>query len=108
MERTFSYEAFLSPLIIGAMALLPSVVLYSNRELSLKQTMLRRALHLLLLELTINGFGYVAGFFADPTMLLPNVLIVFSVYVFTVIFSWILDHRTVQEINRGLRRLQDK
>ena len=106
-ERSLSYDAFFSPLIIGAIALLPSIVLYSGKEVGLKQTILRRALHLLLLELTITGFGYLAGLFTDPSMVLPNIITVLLVYVFTMVFSWILDRRTAQEINKGLKKLQE-
>lgn len=106
-ERSLSYDAFFSPLIIGAIALLPSIVLYSGKEPGLKQTILRRALHLLLLELTITGFGYLAGLFTDPSMVLPNIITVLLVYIFTMVFSWILDRRTAQEINKGLKKLQE-
>ena len=105
-SRTFGYEAFFSPLIIGAVALLPSIVMYAKEELSLKQMLLRRALHLLVLELTITGFGYLAGFFADLMIILPFVLTVFFVYIFTMVFGFILDRRTAMEINKGLKRLQ--
>ncbi len=106
-ERSFSYEVFFSPLIMGAIASLPSIVLYSGKELGLKQTLFRNALHLLLLELTINGFGYLVGLFTDPSMVLSNIFTVLMVYVFTMVFSWILDHRTAREINKGLKRLQE-
>lgn len=105
--RAFGYEAFLSPLIIGAVALLPGFILYSDKELSMKQMLVRRSLHLLVLEATITGFGYLAGFFEDITMVLPFILTVFLVYVFTMVFRLILDRRTAQEINKGLKRLQE-
>ncbi len=106
-ERSFSYDVFFSPLIMGAIASLPSIVLYSSKELSLKQTLFRSALHLLLLEVTITGFGYLVGLFADPSMVLPNILTVLLVYIFTMIFSLILDRKTAKEINKGLKRLQE-
>lgn len=106
-ERSFGYEAFFSPLIIGVVALLPSIVLYSGRELGLKQMLIRRALHLLVLEATLTGFGYLAGLFEDRTLILPFVLTVLLVYLFTMTFRWILDRRTAQEINKGLKRLQE-
>lgn len=106
-DKTIGYEAFLSPLIIGAVAVFPSLVMYSAKELSLKQMLLRRGLHLVVLELTLTGFGYLAGFFTDNTILLPFILIVLLVYVFTLVFNWILDSRTAKEINRGLKLLKE-
>ncbi|MDF2904874.1 MAG: hypothetical protein K0R34_195 [Herbinix sp.] len=106
-ERSFSYEAFYSPLIIGVVALLPSFVMYSYKEISLKKMVIRRGLHLLMLELILIGFGYVSGFFEDRTIILPFILTVFLVYIFTLVFRLILDRRTAQEINKGLKRLQE-
>jgi hypothetical protein len=106
-NKTIGYEAFFSPLIIGAIAVLPSVVMYSTKELSLRQMLLRRGVHLAVLELTLTVFGFLAGFFADITLLLPFIVTVLLVYVFTLVFRWILDNRTAKEINKGLRRLQE-
>ena len=106
-NKTIGYEAFFSPLIIGAIAVLPSFVLYSAKELSLRQMLLRRVVHLAVLELTLTGFGFLAGFFADITILLPFMVTVLLVYVFTLVFRWILDNRTAKEINKGLKRLQE-
>ncbi len=106
-NKAIGYEAFFSPLIIGAIAVLPSVVMYSAKELSFKQMLLRRGLHLAVLELTLTGFGYLAGFFANITILLPFMVTVLLVYVFTMVFRWILDSRTAKEINKGLKRLQE-
>ena len=107
VNKTIGYEAFFSPLIIGAVAVLPSIVMYSAKELSLKQMLLRRGLHLVVLEITLTGFGYLAGFFTDNTILFPFILIVLLVYVFTLVFNWILDSRTAKEINRGLKLLKE-
>jgi hypothetical protein len=106
-NRTFGYEAFFSPLIIGAIAVLPSVVMYSAKELSLRQMLLRSGVHLVVLEFTLTGFGYWAGFFTDITILPPFMVTVLLVYVFTLLFGWILDNRTAKAINKGLRRLQE-
>jgi Flp pilus assembly protein TadB len=106
-ERSFGYEAFFSPLIIGAVAVLPSFVLYSTKELGLKQMIVRRGLHLLVLEFTLTVFGYLAGLFTSLAIVLPFVLTVLLVYLFTLLIRWILDSRTAQEINKGLKRLQE-
>jgi hypothetical protein len=107
VNKLIGYEAFFSPLIIGAVAILPSFVMYSPKELNLRQMLLRRGLHLAVLELTLTGFGFLAGFFANNNILLPFMVTVLLVYVFTMVFQWILDNRTAREINQGLRRLQE-
>ncbi len=105
--RDLGYEAFLSPLLIGGVALLPSIIMYSAKELNLRQMFLRRVMHLLALELLLTGFGYLAGFFTDGKLIFPFILTVFLVYAFTMLFRFILDRRIAQEINLGLKRLQE-
>ncbi|MBP1754663.1 MAG: hypothetical protein H6Q59_1061 [Firmicutes bacterium] len=106
-DTVLGYEAYFSPLIIGAVAVLPSMVLYSRRELSVKGMLFRRALHLLVLELTLISFGYVAGLLTQWTIVLPFVVVVLVVYVFTLLVHYLIDSRTAVEINKGLRRIQE-
>lgn len=106
-DAILGYEAYFSPLIIGAVAVLPSIVLYSRRELSLRGMLFRRALHLLVLELTLLGFGYVTGLLTEWTIVVPFVAVVLVVYVFTLLIDYLMDSKTAVEINKGLRRIQE-
>jgi uncharacterized membrane protein YesL len=106
-EELLGYDAFFSPLILGAVAVLPSFVFYSRRELSLRQMLIRRVIHLVVLELTLVGFGYIARLLTGLNITISFVLIVFAVYVFTLIIRWIIDSKTALEINLGLKRIQE-
>lgn len=105
-EATFGYEAYFSPLIFGAVALLPSLVLYSRRELTLKRMLLRRVLHFITLELTLLLFGYLFGLFDGTEVAISFAFSVFVVYLFTFIVEWVMDSKTAGEINEGLKKLQ--
>lgn len=103
---TFGYEAFYSPIIIGIIAVLPSFVLYSKKELSLKQMLLRRILHFIVLEMILIGFGYLTKILRDTNVTISFALSVFIIYLFTNFITWIIDSRTANEINVGLKKLQ--
>lgn len=105
-EATFGYEAYFSPLIFGAIAVLPSLVMYSGRELTLRQMLFRRVLHFVLLEAALLSFGFLSGLFQDNNAAVPFALSVFVVYLFTNIIRWMIDSRTADEINEGLKRIR--
>lgn len=104
-EATFGYEAYFSPLIFGAIAVLPSLVMYSGRELTLKQMLIRRIFHFFLLEAALLCFGFLSGLFRDNGAAIPFAGSVFVVYLFTNIIRWVIDSRTADEINEGLKRI---
>jgi hypothetical protein len=47
-EQKFGYEAFLSPLLFGLLTVLPTVIMYSPKELTIRQLLFRKAIQLLL------------------------------------------------------------
>jgi hypothetical protein len=104
---TFGYEAYFSPIIFGAVAVLPSFALYSKKELTFRQMFVRRMLHFIVLELTLLGFGFWAGLFSSIDVAAPFALSVFVIYLFTYVIQWIIDSKTAGEINKGLKRLQE-
>lgn len=102
----FGYEAFFSPLIFGLVSLIPSLVTYSSKELSLRQTLIRKALHLIVLETTLVIFGFWAGGLRGADVAL-FALTVSVVYLLVNIISWALDGKAAAEINMALKSLQD-
>ena len=47
-EQTFGYDAYLSPLILGFLTLIPTLITYSSKELTIRQLLFRKAIQLLL------------------------------------------------------------
>jgi Ca2+/Na+ antiporter len=80
-EDSLRYNAFFSPLIYGAVAVLPSFVLYSKKELTFKQMLFRRILHFGLLEMSQLSIAYLVGVMNNFIMVMLF-LSVFAVYLF--------------------------
>lgn len=104
----FGYESFFSPLIFGFVSLVPSVVTYSHKELSFQQTLIRKALHVTVLEAMLTGFGFWAGILQDPVDASFFALTVFIVYIAVNLISWKLDQKDANEINKTLKSLQGR
>jgi hypothetical protein len=57
-DRTFGYEAFLSPLIYAAIGVIPVFLFNSNKEVSLKGLVIQRIIQLLIVEAAILGLVF--------------------------------------------------
>jgi hypothetical protein len=102
----FGYEALLSPVVFGAVATLPSFILFSRKELSFRQMLIRRILHFAALELVLILFGYLFGIFKGFHVVLSFAFSVLAVYLFTEVIHYLMDSRTAGKINEGLKRIQ--
>ncbi|MFA5561611.1 MAG: DUF3021 family protein [Eubacteriales bacterium] len=106
-DARFSYEAFLSPLIFGATASIPSLVQYSKKDLSLRQTAIRNVLHFLLLEAVILSILYFLGLLTSVSMAVSLGISIFVIDLTVNLVMWINDKRTAKEFNYALKKLQD-
>ncbi len=107
-DATLKFDAFYSPLIGGFLGTLPSIILYSKKELNLRQTIVRKVLHLVALEALLTGVAFLYGNLASPSDALLFLLMVFLVYVAVTFINWVLENRDAKRINDGLKALQKR
>ena len=109
-DARFGYSVFVMPLIYALAGILPQAVMYSNRELSIKEVLLRKFIQLLLIELLVNGIILGENVLrAEYTDLLKTISVcVVLVYVFANIISWVLDSMSARTLTRELVEYQNK
>lgn len=109
-DARFGYAVFLMPLIYAFAGILPQAVMYSKRELSIKEVLIRNFIQLLLIEFLVNGI------ILGEDMLQPeytdmlktiSVCVVF-VYILANIISWVLDSASARTLTRELAEFQNK
>jgi hypothetical protein len=105
-NASLGYEAYFSPIIFGAIATFPSIILFSPRELTFKQMLVRRVMHFITLEILLIGFAYSSRIIQGTNMVISFSVTVFLVYLVTNIIRWIIDSNTANKINQGLKKLQ--
>lgn len=105
-DTRFGYEAFLSPLIFGAAATLPTLVQYSKKELSLSQTAVRKGIHLVLLEVVILSILYLEGMLTSISMALSLGISISVIDLAVNMVLWIKDRSIANEFNDALKKLQ--
>lgn len=104
----FGYDAFLSPVLFGIVASVPSIVKYSRYELTARQTFVRNVIHFLLIE----GFTLAVLYYGGLITTFPMALSLFSsiliVYVTVSLVLWVNDKKTANDVNRALVQFQSK
>ena len=109
-DARFGYSVFVMPLIYALAGILPQAVMYSNREISIKEVLLRKIIQLLLIELLVNGIILGENVLrAEYTDFLKTISVcVVLVYVFANIISWVLDSMSARTLTRELVEYQNK
>ena len=109
-DARFGYSVFIMPLIYAFAGILPQAVMYSRRELSIKEVLIRKFIQLLLIELLVNGIilGEDVLRPENTDMLKTISVCVVLVYVFANIISWILDSVSARALTRELAEFQNK
>lgn len=105
---TFGFEVFYSPVISGIMGTLPSIILYSKKELNLRQTIRRKVLHLLALEALLTVFAWFNGNLSSASDVFLFMFMVFVIYLAVNLISWALESREAKHINAALKALQEQ
>ena len=109
-DQTFGYEAFLSPLIYAAVALVPMLCMYSKRELTFRQYILREVFQLFAIEavLIIFGLGTESLLLENRELTAAFALSVLVIYVIVIIITWLFDLKQAKTINSDLKSFQSR
>lgn len=105
-DTRFGYEAFLSPLIFGALTSLPLLVKYSKKELSFQQAVIRNVIHFLLLEIIVLSVLYSIGMLSSIHMVVSLGTSILVIDIIVNLVLWINDKRTANEFNVALKKMQ--
>ena len=105
-SRRFGYEAYFSPLIFGAISIIPSFVTYSKKELTVKQMVFRNVIQLIVLECLILITGYLFGIMKDKMIAISVAVSIIIVFIIVHFISWVVDFKTAANLNENLKAYQ--
>ncbi len=102
------YDALLVPIEYAALCMLPTLVMWSRRELSVRELLIRKALMLVLLEGVILFIA-----FTSPVIDTSSVRVVLTlagsvlvIFVLANLFLWLKDSAEAKNISRDLEQFQ--
>lgn len=106
----FGYEVFAYPLIYGLLGSLPGLILYSRRELTIKQTIIRDVIQMIMVVAIIVGFMAVksANVPGAAVKIIGVAISVVIIYVLVTFFGWLIDLRTANRMTEDLKKFQGK
>ncbi len=109
-EQRFGYEAFLAPLLYGALGMIPVFIMYSPKELTIKQIVIRKIVQLIALEfiLVLAGFGRENLKAENLALIASFALSVLIIYVLVHVISWVLNLEMARQLTMDLQSYQSR
>lgn len=104
-NEMFGYEVFLSPLIFSLVATLPSIIFYAKRELSIKEVMIRKIGHLVLLEVLILSILILSKRVSSMELALSLGLSIVIIDLTVNLVLWVNDRKTADDLTRAIKDL---
>ncbi|MBO7422390.1 MAG: hypothetical protein J6T99_03255 [Oscillospiraceae bacterium] len=107
-EARFGYDALLTPIKYAALCLLPTLVMWSQHELSPKQILVRKALMLVLLEAVILFIAFTSPVIdtGSDKVILTLVGSVLVIFVLVNLFLWLQGSAEAKKLSRDLAAFQ--
>ncbi len=105
-EQRFGYEVFLYPVIYGAVASVPGLIMYTKNEMSIAQVIIRKILQLLMLIAVVLMMVF-GGSSLSHDQLITAIGVAASVVVIFIavhIIQWMLDSKTALKMTEDLEK----
>lgn len=109
-DRTFGYEAFVSPLIYAAVGVIPVFFFHSDKEISMKQLIIRRIIQ----ELSVEALILLIVFNA-PNIPSERIEVVIGiavgvlvVFILSMVVEYIFELTQANEMNRYLEEYRNR
>ena len=106
--NVLEYSALLQPPLYGFFGTLPSWIMYSKRELPMKQYLIRKIISVLILEILLILVTF-PGDYMNPGnagMILSFAVSVLIVYLLVAGISWLLDKKSADAMMKELEMFQ--
>lgn len=109
-EQRFGYEVFVYPLIYGAVSCIPTLLIYSKKEMGVVQMIIRKFVQLVLIVVVVL-FAIFAGSPVDVEMIRDAGIVAGSivvVFVLVNLIQWWLDLKTAERMTSDLEAWKAK
>ncbi len=103
-----SYDSFFMPFIYAFFCSIPSFVIYSAKELSIKQMLVRKAIHFLLIESIVMLISYMIGTLTDTSICIAILLAVIVVYTAVNVFEYLFCKLEADAMTKKIQYIRGK
>ncbi len=109
-DARFGYDAFAAPLVYAACGILPNVVLYTKKELTVKELLVRKVIQFVLIEVIV----FCAAFYGSdlhtkqPGVICGVGISIFVIYVVSHILIWVFEYISARHMTEALIKMQQR
>lgn len=104
-EQRFGYEAFFMPILYGIIGIIPSAVISSKKELTVKQMVYRKILEIFFVELLLTGFLWSNDVREGP-VIASFMASVFLICILVELVLWLLNISAARRLNEDLAKFK--
>ena len=107
-DQKITYVAFIVPIIDGFLGIIPGLLMYSKRELTVKQMILREGIQLISIEaiILLFTFGFSGIRREDLVKFIAVAVSVAVIYVLVTLIRYFLDSRSARKMTEDLKAFQ--
>ena len=107
-DQNITYTAFIVPIIDGILGSIPGLIMYSKRELTVKQMIIREVIQFFMVEIIILlfSFGFSGFRIENLNMMAIVALSVAAVYISVWVIRFFLDSRKAKKMTDDLKMFQ--
>ncbi len=107
-ERTFGYEAFLSPLIFAAIGVIPTLFINPDKEISMKRMVVKHLVQLGIIEALVMSLVFYSDNIpsSQKSVVISVGVGIAFVYVITLVVEYIIELTQSKEMNKSLEVYQ--
>lgn len=107
-QAVFGYEAYAAPLLYGLCGMLPMGSMYSRRELTIKEVVIRKGIQLLLIEVLVLCAAFGGTEITEERMHAMGIIgiSIFVIFMLAHVIGWLQDCATAKQMTKELMNLQ--
>ena len=104
----FGYEVFGIPLLYAALGTIPNVIMYSKKELTIKQFLIRKVIQLVLIEVIIIAVALPAEVIDEgkTDLVMSLAISIFVVFILTHLIEWFQNYVAAKQMTENLMSFQ--
>lgn len=100
------YKALFSPALYGIATSFPGLVMYSKKELTVKQVIIRKIIQCTIIEATVLLVNFLGGNIKNISVAASLVITVLIIMLTVIIIEYINDRRIADELNEALKKMK--
>ena len=103
-----THYSFFMPFVYAFFCVIPSLVVYSTKELSIKQMLIRKVIQFLLIELIVMLVSYIIGTLNNTFICIAILLAVIAVYIAVNVLEYLFCKSAADAMTKKIQHIKEK